>query len=49
MNPDQALVRNMRTCRLDVKGEVQVAKSARIRVPMRDTGAEWLVVGLKVL
>lgn len=24
MNPEQALVRNMRTCRSDVKGEAQV-------------------------
>ena len=47
--PDQALVRNVRTCRLDVKGEVQAAETARTRVPMRGTGAEWSVVGLKVL
>jgi hypothetical protein len=36
---DQALVWNVRTCRPDVKGEVQTAKSARARVPMRGTGA----------
>ena len=47
--PGQALVRNVRTCRPDAKGEVQSAKTERTRVPMRDTGAEWSVVGLKVL
>ena len=47
--PDQALVRNVRTCRPDVKGDVQAAPTARARVPMRGTGAEWPVVGLKVL
>ena len=47
--PDQALVWNVRTCRPDAKGEVQAAKTARTRVPMRDTGAEQFVVGLKVL
>jgi hypothetical protein len=47
--PDQALVWNVRTCRPDAKGEVQVAKTSRARVPMRDTGAESSVVGLKVL
>jgi hypothetical protein len=47
--PDQARVRNVRTCGLDAKGDVQAAKSARARVPMRDTGAEQSVVGLKVL
>ena len=47
--PDQALVWNVRTCRPDAKGGVQAAKSARTRVPMRDTGAEQFVVGLKVL
>jgi hypothetical protein len=47
--PDQALVWNVRTCRLDVKGEVQAAETARTRVPMRGTGAERFVVGLKVL
>jgi hypothetical protein len=47
--PDQALVWNVRTCRPDVKGEVQAAETARARVPMRGTGAEWSVVGLKVL
>jgi hypothetical protein len=47
--PDQALVRNVRTCRPDAKGDVQAATTARIRVPMRGTGAEQLVVGRKVL
>jgi hypothetical protein len=47
--PDQALVRNVRTCRPDAKGDVQAAKSARARVPTRGTGAEQSVVGLKVL
>jgi hypothetical protein len=47
--PDQALVRNVRTCRPDAKGEVQLAKTKRTRVPMRGTGTEWSVVGLKVL
>jgi hypothetical protein len=47
--PDQALVWNVRTCRPDAKGEVQAAKTARTRVPMRDTGAEQFVVGLKGL
>ena len=47
--PDQAFVWNVRTCRPDAKGEAQVAETARARVPMRGTGAEWPVVGLKVL
>ena len=47
--PDQALVWNVRTCRPDAKGEVQAAKSARTRVPMRGTGTEQFVVGMKVL
>src|SRR3954466_1247146 len=47
--PDQALVWNMRTCRCDAKGDVQAAQTARIRVPMRGTGAEQLVGGRKVL
>jgi hypothetical protein len=48
-NPAQALVWNVRTCRLDAKGDVQAAKTARTRVPMRGTGAEQFVVGMKVL
>jgi hypothetical protein len=47
--PDQALVWNVRTCRPDAKGDVQVANTTRTRVPRRDTGAEQFVVGLKVL
>ena len=47
--PDQALVRNVRTCRPDAKGETQAARTARVRVPKRGTGAEWPVVGVKVL
>src|SRR6202789_437728 len=47
--PDQALVWNVRTCRPDAKGDVQAAKTARTRVPMRGTGAEQFVVGTKVL
>src|SRR5215218_7353243 len=47
--PDQALVWNVRTCRSAAKGDVQAAQTARIRVPMRGTGAEQLVGGRKVL
>jgi hypothetical protein len=48
--PDQALVRNVRTCRPAAKGDVQAAKTARTRIPMRGTtGAEQPVVGRKVL
>jgi hypothetical protein len=46
---NQALVRNVRTCRSDAKGDVQAANTARTRVPKRSTGAEQLVVGMKVL
>jgi hypothetical protein len=46
---NQALVRNVRTCRSDAKGDIQAAHTARIRVPMRSTGAEQLVVGRKAL
>ena len=49
VNKDQASVRNVRTCRPDVKGEAQVADTTRARVPMRGTGAEVRVVGKKVL
>ena len=45
----QALVRNSGTCRPDAKGELKRMDSARARVPMRDTGAESLVVGMKAL
>jgi len=47
--PDQALVRNVRTCRPDAKGKVQVAKTTRAKVLMRGTGTEQPVLGLKVL
>jgi hypothetical protein len=40
----QALVRNVGTCRSDDKGETQVEETTRVRVPMRDTGAEQSVV-----
>src|ERR1700738_5015062 len=46
---NQALVRNVRTCRSDAKGDVQAAHTARTRVPKRSTGAEQLVVGMKAL
>src|SRR5580704_9703569 len=46
---NQALVRNVRTCRSDAKGEVSSAPTARTRVPKRSTGAEQLVVGMKAL
>jgi hypothetical protein len=46
---DQALVRNVRTCRPDAKGEAQVEDTTRARVPMRGTGAERPVVGVKAL
>jgi hypothetical protein len=47
--PDRALVWNVRTCRPDAKGGVRAAKTARARVPMRGTGTEQFVVGMKVL
>src|SRR5215467_8328987 len=37
---NQALVRNVRTCSSDAKGDVQAAHTARTRVPKRSTGAE---------
>jgi hypothetical protein len=40
---------NVGTCRSDVKGEIQVEETIRMRVPMRDTGAEQPVLGMKVL
>jgi hypothetical protein len=39
----------MGTSRPDAKGEIQVAESTRVRVPMQGTGAEQLVVVLKWL
>ena len=43
----QALAWNMGTCCPDAKGEIQAAESARVRVPMRDAGADRLVVVMK--
>ena len=43
----QALLGNVGTCRLDVKGEVQVVNAARASVPMPGTGAEQPVVVVK--
>jgi hypothetical protein len=48
-NADQASMRNRRTRGPDAKGEAQVAETMRARVPMRGTGAEACVVGMKVL
>ena len=45
----QALVGNVGICRPDVKGEIQVEETTRMRVPMRGTGADQLVVVLKFL
>lgn len=45
----QALAWNGRTCRVDEKGEAQVAETTRVRVPMRPTGADRLVVAMKPL
>lgn len=44
----QAFVRNVRTCRLDAKGETQAEHIARARVPMLGTGAEQSVVVMKL-
>ncbi len=43
----QALLGNVGTCRMDVKGEVQMGNAMRTSVPMPGTGAEQLVVALK--
>ncbi len=43
----QALLGNVGTCRLDVKGEVQVVNAMRTSVPMPGTGTEQLVVVMK--
>ena len=46
---NQALVWNVRTCRSDAKGEIASGSKPRgTRVPMRSTGTEQLVVGMKV-
>ena len=41
-NLNRAFVRNVGTCRPDVKGEIQVEETTRMRVPMRGTGADQL-------
>ena len=54
VSPVQALVWNVRTCRLDmpadfgwwVEGEPQAAGTVRGRVPARGTGADCLVVAV---
>ena len=43
----QAFVRNMGTWRPDAKGDAQEGRSSRARVPMRDAGADHLVVVMK--
>jgi len=45
----QALVWNVGTCRSDGKGETRVEEPTRVRVPMRSTGADQLVLVLKSL
>ena len=45
----QALEWNVGTCRPDVKGEIQVEETTRMRVPMRGTGADQPVLVLKFL
>src|SRR5260370_512719 len=45
----RALVRNLRTCPAMLREKVQAAETVRTRVPMRGTGAEWPIVGLRVL
>src|ERR1700687_3534790 len=46
---NQALVRNVRTCPPMQRERLQAAKTARIREPMRSTGTEQLVLGMKAL
>ena len=46
---NQAFVRNVRTCAPMQREMSQAAKTARIRVPMRRTGTEQLVLGMKAL
>ena len=43
----QALLGNVGTCRVYVKGEVQVVNTTRARVPKPGTGAEQPVVAMK--
>lgn len=49
VNPDQALARNVGTCRRDAKGTIQVGQPVKEPVPMRGTGTELLVVALRTL
>ncbi len=46
-SPDQALVRNVGTCRFDAKGEPASGGPTKGRVPMRSGGADRLVVVMK--
>jgi len=46
---DVELFKECGTSRLDVKGEIQIAKSIRMRVLMQGTRAEQLVVVTKEL
>ena len=39
----------MGSSRFDVKGEIQMVETIRMRVPMQDTGAEWPVVVMTVI
>ena len=43
----QAFSRNVGTCRLDAKGEVQVGNTTRMSVPMPSTGADPPVVAMR--
>jgi hypothetical protein len=43
----QAFLGNVGTCRLDVKGEIQVVRSMRVSVPKPGTGAGQPVVVMK--
>ena len=43
----QAFLGNVGTCRLDVKGEIQMVRSMRMSVPKPGTGAEQPVVVMK--
>ena len=43
----QALLGNVGTCRVDVKGEVQVVNAMRTSVPMPSTGAEQPGLAMK--
>ncbi|MCK5074385.1 MAG: hypothetical protein KAQ98_13225 [Bacteriovoracaceae bacterium] len=47
VNIIQAIVRNLGSSRSDVKGEIQVVDTIRMRVPMLNTVADQLVVAMK--